>query len=93
MDEYDTRTLYPMFLKYHHPMTKFVGCVDQISDEDSSLDIFEQTASTSEPSKELVIKELLIFRCYQMDPKDIKYPLQWWGKHEVMFPIIDFVVC
>jgi hypothetical protein len=59
--EYDKRTLYPMFLKcyYHlHLMTKFVGCVDQTSDENSSLDIFQQIVWTSEPSKELVTKEL-----------------------------------
>jgi len=37
MNEYDTRTLYPMILKcYHplHPITKSIGCVDQIIDED-----------------------------------------------------------
>ncbi len=42
VDEYDKRTLYPMLLKwYHHlhPMTKFVGCVNQTSDEDSSLGV------------------------------------------------------
>jgi len=52
------------------------------------LDIFQQIASTSKPSKELVNRELLIFKRYQVDPKDIKCPLQWWGKHEVMFPIV-----
>ncbi len=26
-----------------------------------------------------------------MDPKDIKCPLQWWGKHEAMFPTIGFL--
>jgi hypothetical protein len=80
VDEYDKRTLYPMFLKcYHHlhRMTKFVGCVAQTSDENSSLDILQHIVSTSEPSKELVTKELLIFRCYQVDPKDIKCPSQW----------------
>jgi hypothetical protein len=93
VDEYDKRTLYPMLLKcYHHlhPMTKFVECVDEIGDEDSSLDIFQQIACTSEPLKELVIRELLIFKCYQMDPKDIKCHLQWWERHEVMFPIVGF---
>jgi len=80
VDEYDKRTLYPMFLKcYHHLhlMTKFVGCVAQTSDENSSLDILQHIVSTSEPSNELVTKELLIFRCYQVDPKDIKCPSQW----------------
>jgi hypothetical protein len=56
-----------MLLKcYHHlhPMTKSIGCVDQTCDEYSSLDIFQQIASTSEPSKERVTRELLIFRHY-----------------------------
>jgi len=42
VDEYDKKTLYPMLLKcYHqlHPMTEFVGCVNQTSDEDSSLGV------------------------------------------------------
>ncbi len=26
-----------------------------------------------------------------MDPTDIKCPLQWWGKHETMFPTFDFL--
>jgi hypothetical protein len=34
--------------------------------------------------------ELLIFKCYQVDPKDIKC-LQWWGKHEAMFRVVDFL--
>jgi hypothetical protein len=45
VDEYDRRTLYPMFLKcYHHlhPITKSIGCVDQTSEKNSSLDIFQQ---------------------------------------------------
>jgi len=80
VDEYDRRTLYHMFLKwYHHlhPTIKFVGCVDQTCDEDLNLDIFQWTTSTSEPSKELVTNESLIFRNYQVDLKDIKCPLQW----------------
>ncbi len=94
MNEYDKRILYPMILKcYHHfhPITKYVGCVDQIIDEDYRLDIFQQIASTSEPTKEFVTKELLIFRHYQMDPKDIKCLFQWWGKYEAMFPTIGFL--
>jgi uncharacterized membrane protein len=45
VDEYDRRTLFPMFFKcYHHlhPMTECIGCVNQTSDEDSKLDIFKQ---------------------------------------------------
>jgi len=60
-------------------------------DEDYNLDIFQQIASTSEPTKELVTKELLICRHYLMDPKDIKCLLQWWGKYETMFPTIGFL--
>jgi hypothetical protein len=54
------------------------------------LDIFEQTASTNELTKELVKMELLVFKRYQLDIKDIKCPLQWWQKHEAMFSTIGF---
>jgi hypothetical protein len=39
---------------------------------------------------ELVNREFLIFRHYQVDVKDTKRPLQWWEKHESMFPTIVF---
>jgi hypothetical protein len=52
------------------------------------LDIFEITASTRESMTKLVNRELLIFQRFQMDPKEIKCPLQWWKKQEFMFPII-----
>jgi hypothetical protein len=32
--------------------------------ENFNLDIFEHTTNTSEPMKELVTKELLIFKCH-----------------------------
>jgi hypothetical protein len=44
VDEYDSRTLYPMLLKCYrhlHLMIESIGCVDQTSDEDFSLDIFQ----------------------------------------------------
>ncbi len=96
LDEYDRKTLYPMLLKcYHHlhPMTKFVGCVNKKTHEDCNLDIFRQTAFTSQSTNELVIRELLILKHYQRDPKDIKCPVQWWGKHEVMFLIVGYFAC
>jgi hypothetical protein len=37
--------------------------------------------------------ELLIFKHYQVDPKDVKCPFQRWGKHEAMFSIVDFLAC
>jgi hypothetical protein len=95
VNKYDRRTLYFMFLKcYHHlhPMIESIGCVDQTIDEDCGLDIFQQIVSISEPTKKLVTMELLIFKHYQVDPKDIMCPLQWWGKHEAMFPTIGFLV-
>ncbi len=55
------------------------------------MDIFEETASINEPAEEIVKKELLVFRRYQLDVKDIKRPFQWWKKHEVMFPTIRFL--
>jgi len=63
-----------MLVKCHehlHPLVRlYTNCVDQ--------DIFEQISSTNEPTKKLVKRELLVFRRYQMDVKDIKCPFQWW---------------
>jgi hypothetical protein len=57
-----------MLLKCHHhlhPLAEFESVFVNINvDEDWSLDIFEQTNNTSEPTKELVNKELLIFKQY-----------------------------
>jgi hypothetical protein len=64
--------------------------VDQRVEKDMSLDIFKMNASTSELTRELVDRELLIFKHYQVNVKDIKCPLQWWEKHESMFPTIGF---
>jgi hypothetical protein len=64
---------------YHlHTLVEYErGFVDQKVREDMSLDIFEMITNTSEPTMELVNKELFIFRHYQMHVKDIKSPLQW----------------
>ncbi len=64
MDEYDKRTLYPKLLKcYHHlhPMIKSIGYVNQTCDENFSLDIFQHTTSTSEPSKEICHQGIIDF--------------------------------
>ncbi len=55
-----------------------VESIKHRSFEDNNLDIFEMTLNTSEPVTKLVNKELLNFRRFQMDPKKIKCPLQWW---------------
>ncbi len=54
------------------------------------MDIFEETTSINE-SEEIVKRELLVFRRYELDFKDIKRLFQWWQKHEVMFPTIRFL--
>ncbi len=83
-----------MFLKYYHhlhPMIESIKCVNQTIDENCNMDFFQQIASTSEPTKKHVTMELLIFKHYQMDPKNIKCPIQWWRKYKAMFPIIGFL--
>lgn len=50
-------------------------------------------AKTSEPIKELVKRESLMFQRYQVDAKDIKCLLEWWGKHEFLFSIVIFLAC
>jgi hypothetical protein len=73
-----------------HLMAKFkVECVKQAIDENSNMDIVEQMLA-HEPVKELVIRKLLIFKSYQIDPKEIKCHFQSWGKHETMFLTIGF---
>jgi len=94
VEKYDKKSLFPMLLKcyYHlHPLVESKGgVVDEKVEDDKNLDIFEMTTNTNEPTTKLVNRELLIFRCYQVDDKDIKCPLQWWEKHENMFPIVGF---
>ncbi len=53
------------------------GIVDQGVGEDNNLDIFEMITNTSELIMELINKKFLIFKHYQVDVKDFKFPLQW----------------
>jgi len=48
-------------------------------------------ASTSDSTKELINKKLMIFKLPQMDVKDMKCLFQW-EKLETMFPIVGFFV-
>jgi hypothetical protein len=96
VEEYDRKSLYPMLVKCHehlHPLVRLdTNYVNQdIFEQDCNLNIFEQTTNTSEPVEELVKMELLVFRKYQLDVKDIKCPRQWRQKHEAMFPTIRFL--
>jgi hypothetical protein len=38
--------------------------------------------SYNEPMREVVNKELLFFKNYHVDSKEIKSLLEWWEKHE-----------
>jgi hypothetical protein len=60
-------------------------------DEKNSLDIFEMYVGTSEPTKEVVNKELLMFKRFQVDVKDIECPLEWWAKQDSLFPTVAFL--
>ncbi len=85
VENYGQRSLFPMLLRCYHILHLMVGfglVVDMQTDEESSLDIFEMFARTSEPTKEVVNKELQMFRKFQMNVKDIKWLLEWWVKHE-----------
>jgi hypothetical protein len=39
------------------------------------LDIFEMSIGTTEPTKKAVNKDLMMFKRFKVDVKDIKYPL------------------
>jgi len=56
-------------------MAKFGLVANMQIDEENRLDIFEMSTRTSELAKEVVNKELLMFRRFQVDIKDIKCPL------------------
>jgi len=73
-------------------MTSPWGIVDQGVEKDNSLDIFEMTTNTSEPTMELINREFFIFKHYQVDVKNMKCLSQWWEKHESMFLIVGFCV-
>jgi hypothetical protein len=43
-------------------------------------------------AKDLVIKELLNFKRFCVDVKDIKSPLLWWEKHHFRFLVVGLLV-
>jgi len=49
------------------------------------------TTNTNEPMKDIVNLELLIFKRFQMDAKNIICPFEWLEKHESMFPTVGFL--
>jgi hypothetical protein len=83
-----------MVLKFYHhlhPLFEVESSYVYKIDEYNNLDIFEMVVNINELAKELVDRELLIFCKYYVNAKDIKCPLEWWRKHETMFPTIDFL--
>jgi hypothetical protein len=55
------------------------------------VDVFEMVVNINELAHELVNQELLIFHRFYVNAKYIKCLLEWWRKHETMFPTIDFL--
>jgi hypothetical protein len=82
------KNLFLMLFKCYYHLHSLVGSgrgvVDQRVEMDRNLDIFGMIANISERTTKLVNRELLIFRCYQVDVKNVKC-LQEWEKHESMF--------
>jgi hypothetical protein len=95
VEEYERKSLCLILVKCHehlHPLVRLNRnyANQNIFEQDYNLDIFEQIASKIELIEKLVKRELLVFRRYQLDVKDIKCHLQWWQKHEAMFLIVGF---
>ncbi len=79
VEDYDQQSLFPILLKcYHifHPMEKFGPMTNMQTNEESSLDIFEMSVGIIEPTKEVVNKELLMFRRFQVNVKNIIFLLE-----------------
>jgi hypothetical protein len=93
-NKFDGKSLYFILLlkSYHHlhPLSKIESSFVYKSNEDNSLDIFEMVISTYDLTKEPINQNLMIFCRFRVNAKDIKCPLEWWKKHESMFPIVSF---
>ncbi len=77
-----------------HPLPKSDFSFGHSNDEDANRDIFEMKVEVSELNTELVNRELLMFRQYQVE-MDIAPTLQWWGNminvsHGWIFFLSDF---
>ncbi len=79
VEEYDKRLLFPMLFKCHyhlHPFAKSKrGVIDQRDAKDNNLDMFKMTTNTRVLTTKLINRQLLIFKRYQVNVKDIKCPL------------------
>jgi hypothetical protein len=92
--QYDRIMLYPMLVKLYnhlyHVENVVYDSVNQDADKDCGLDIFQMSSNSAKTTKEIVTKELLDFKRFHVDVKDIKNLLQWWEKHESKFHVVGF---
>ncbi len=95
VEQYDTMSLYPMFLKCYHHLHPLIesnnGFVNQRMDDDNNWNIFQMTTVNTEPTKELGKRELLGFWCYQVDVKEIKTPFDSGKNKKPCFPQLGFL--
>jgi hypothetical protein len=68
-----------MLIKYYEHLHPFVKSFadEGISNQDCNLNIFKQITNINELAKELVKRELLLFKYYKLDVEEIKCPLLW----------------
>ncbi len=96
VEDYDKRTLYPMLVKLYNHLLPIVdggsSSVNLGANQDHRLDIFQMRNNSMETLKEIITKELLDFRRFHLDLKEIKNPFQWWEKHESRFPVVALLV-
>ncbi len=78
VEEYDKIVISMVVKCYHqlHPSTYNESSFVKDDIENYNLNIFDMNISTSELANKLVNKELLIFKKYQVDVKDIICPFQ-----------------
>jgi len=90
--ECDKKALFPMFHRcrnHLHPLAKFKsGVVDQNVEEDNNFDIFEMTFNICEPTMKLMNRELLIFKCCQVDVKKINVHFNGANNMKVCFVLL-----
>jgi hypothetical protein len=94
VEEYDQWSLFPMFLKcYHifHPMAKFWHVANMQTNEKNSLNILKCLLETMNQQRRWWTKNCWCLEGFKVDVKDIKCPLEWWAKHESLFPIVAFL--
>jgi hypothetical protein len=74
-------------------MAKCGPMVNMQTGEENNFDICEMFTRINEPAKEVVNKESLMFRRFQVDVKDVKCPVERWTKHKSLFSIVAFLPC